>query len=344
LILIAWLVFGHWSDGHDVATTVRGVGFVLAIFGCVVLHELGHALAARRYGIPTRDITLLPIGGVARLERIPDQPAQELVVAIAGPLVNVVIVAILFLVGVRVSPSNLQSSALLRGDFLPRLMMVNGFLVAFNLLPAFPMDGGRILRALLGLRMEYTRATRIAASIGQVMAILFGFLGLMGQPMLLLIALFVWIGAQGEAAQVMERFELKDVSVRQAMLTDFATIDASAPLGRAVELLLAGSQREFPITRNGSIEGILTRESLLGALAEYGRDAPIERASLVPAVSVGPTASLSGALERLRGDALPAMLVVESDKSVGLLTIENISELLMVRSALQGRESTAPER
>ncbi len=200
LILLAWLVYGHWVAGHDLATTLEGVGFVLAIFGCVVLHELGHALAARRYGVPTADITLLPIGGVARLQRIPEHPAEELVVAIAGPLVNVAIVAALYLLGVRWpgTPLNNEHHFLVSASFFPKLMYVNAFLVLFNLLPAFPMDGGRVLRALLALKLDYARATRFAASVGQLMAIGFGFFGLTGSPMLLLIALFVWIGAEGK--------------------------------------------------------------------------------------------------------------------------------------------------
>ncbi len=203
LILIAWLVYGHWSQGHDLATTVEGVGFVLSIFGCVVLHELGHALTARQFGVTTSDITLLPIGGVARLQRIPEHPSQELLVALAGPAVNVVIAGTLYLAGVRLNVDANQADVLLRAGFWPKLMLVNIFLVLFNLLPAFPMDGGRVLRALLAMRLEYSRATRIAASVGQMMAILFFFLGLPpGNPFLMLIAVFVWIGAEAEARQV----------------------------------------------------------------------------------------------------------------------------------------------
>jgi Zn-dependent protease/CBS domain-containing protein len=334
LILIAWLVYGHWADGHDVATTLRGVGFVLAIFACVVLHELGHAFAARHFGIPTRDITLLPIGGVARLERMPEKPAQELVVALAGPAVNVVIVLVLLAIGVRITSDHLQSQALVRGDFLPRLMFVNGFLVLFNLLPAFPMDGGRVLRALLGMFMDYGRATRIAASVGQAMAIVFGFLGLTGNPMLLLIALFVWIGAQSEAASVLERIELRGISVRQAMLTDYHTLAVSDTLGRAVQLLLSGSQREFPVTENGLTRGVLTRDALVATLAEHGRDARVDQAMLALPGTVSASEPLAAALDRLRSEGLPALVVLEGNRPIGLLTLENITELLMVRSAL----------
>src|SRR5262249_10178918 len=152
LILVGWLILGHWSQGHDLATTAEGVGFVLAIFGCIVLHELGHALAARRYGVPTASITLLPIGGVARLQRIPEHPRQELVVALAGPAVNFAIVALLLLIGVRPLFNPSDDQFLVHARFLPKLLVVNAFLALFNLLPAFPMDGGRVLRALLASR------------------------------------------------------------------------------------------------------------------------------------------------------------------------------------------------
>ena len=174
LIIVGWIGMSFWVASGTVLAAVEGVAFILAIFGCVVLHEMGHALAARRYGISTRDITLYPIGGVARLERMPERPQQEFVVAIAGPLVNVaiavVIAGVLWLTGQVVAP---QAVSMTEGSFLSRLMMVNVALVVFNMLPAFPMDGGRVLRALLATRIDYTTATKIAASVGQSMAIMF---------------------------------------------------------------------------------------------------------------------------------------------------------------------------
>src|SRR3989338_8779962 len=188
LILIAWVAFAHWQTGHSAAAAMEGVAFILALFGCVVLHEFGHALTARRFGIKTRDITLLPIGGLARLERMPDDPRQELWVALAGPAVNVVIAAALFF-SLRLTASlwSLSDAARVGGGVVSQLMWVNVVLVAFNLLPAFPMDGGRVLRALLARRLAYARATQIAATVGQGMAILFGVVGLFSNPMLMFI-------------------------------------------------------------------------------------------------------------------------------------------------------------
>ncbi|MEO6808583.1 MAG: site-2 protease family protein [Isosphaeraceae bacterium] len=345
LILIAWIVYGQTMAGHDLAAIVEAVVFVLALFGCVVLHELGHALAARRYGVPTSDITLLPIGGVARLQRIPEKPAEELVVALAGPAVTLVIAFVLLAVGVRlpVDPENPQ--ALIQMGFFPKLLLVNIFILLFNLLPAFPMDGGRVLRALLAMRLEYARATRIAAWIGQFMAVLFGFLGLAsGNPVLLLIALFVWIGAGAEATQVEERMMLRGARVRDAMLTDYQTLDPSDTLSQAADLLLAGSQPDFPVLSDGRPAGLLTRGALLNGLSKAGGSARVAD-FLHPELGVVEADSmLVPAVARLRESEGHCLQVVDRGEPVGLLTLENIGELLMVRSALSSRTAHAQVR
>ncbi|HSK87938.1 MAG TPA: site-2 protease family protein, partial [Anaerolineales bacterium] len=186
LLLIGWIGYSHWLQFGTIAKVVEGILFILALFLSVVLHEYGHALTARRYGIKTRDITLYPIGGVARLERMPDKPIEELWVALMGPAVNVVIAAILFVyLYVTGGLAQITDLTVASGSFLTRLMVVNITLVIFNLLPAFPMDGGRVLRALLAMRMEYVRATQVAASIGQGLAFLLGLFGLFNNPFLL---------------------------------------------------------------------------------------------------------------------------------------------------------------
>jgi Zn-dependent protease len=264
LILIGFIVLSHWSAGSSVGKTLEGVGFILALFACVVLHEFGHALMAARYGIKTRDITLLPIGGLARLERMPDKPLQELWVALAGPAVNVVIAAGLFVLLQFTSAwAPLEQLSVASGPFLQRLMVVNVILVVFNMLPAFPMDGGRVLRALLATRLEYTRATQIAASIGQSMALVFGFLGFFYNPFLMFIALFVWIGAAQEASMAQMKSSLAGIPVMRAMITDFQTLTPRDPLARATERILAGSQQDFPVLDNGQVVGILTRHDLI---------------------------------------------------------------------------------
>jgi Zn-dependent protease len=341
LILIVWVVLGHWMSGHNLETTTEGVVFVLTLFGCVVLHELGHALMARRFGVPTADITLLPIGGVARLQRIPEHPGQELLVALAGPAVNFAIVVVLFLAGVRFPAGQTDAQHLVQARFWPKILEVNLFLALFNLLPAFPMDGGRVLRALLAMRIDYARATRLAASIGQFMAIGFGLFGLTGgNPFLLLIAMFVWIGAESEAVQVEERLVLKDVPVRSAMLTDFKTLLPADTLRHAADLLLAGSQHDFPVvTNDGRAAGLLTRADLLKGLAQAGRDAPVANFARTGLGTVDASAPLVPAVARLREGEGPCLQVVEQGQPVGLLTLENIGEYLMVRTALAGTAS-----
>jgi Zn-dependent protease len=186
---------------------LQGVLFIVLLFACVLLHELGHALTANAFGIHTADITLLPIGGVARLERIPTEPRQELLIAIAGPLVNVVIAAVLiFYLNQRADASDFGDFNSPRVGMLSKLASVNIGLVLFNLIPAFPMDGGRVLRALLAMRMNYVRATEIAAKIGQGIAIFLGIIGLFSNSLLIFIALFVFIGAQQEAAMARMRY------------------------------------------------------------------------------------------------------------------------------------------
>ena len=177
-LLILWVAIVYWVGGRSLAAVVNGVVFILVLFACVVAHEFGHALTARRYGIPTRDITLLPIGGISRLERMPDKPWEEFWVAVSGPAVNVALAIVLY-AWILISHGWIPVTKLgiANGPFVERILMANLFLAVFNLLPAFPMDGGRVLRALLATRMDYPRATRTAAGIGQALALVFGLLG-----------------------------------------------------------------------------------------------------------------------------------------------------------------------
>ncbi|HEY3242923.1 MAG TPA: site-2 protease family protein [Phycisphaerae bacterium] len=334
LLLIAWIALSNWAQGA--VAVVIGIVFILALFACVVLHELGHALTAQRFGIKTRDITLLPIGGIARLERMPDDPKQELLVALAGPAVNVLIAAVLFAATRAFGDVYVfQPLANARAGFFGTLMGVNIFLVLFNMLPAFPMDGGRVVRALLATRMDYVRATQIAAGLGQAMAFLFGFVGLFYNPILVLIAVFVWAGAAQELSMVQLRTNLRDIRVARAMLTDFRTLAPDDSLAHAVEALLAGSQQDFPVAENGHVLGVLTRRDLLLALAQQRRDARVAELMQADVPPAHPDDDLEGLLVRLQNPSSPAIPVVDGDRLVGLLTMDNVSELLMIRAALR---------
>lgn len=337
LIIVAWTLFVHYGQGEDTATALKGVGFVLAVFGCVLLHELGHALAAQQFGIPTKDITLLPIGGLARLERIPEEPLQELWVAIAGPLVNVVIAGILFLVtgGLAGLEHVASQEQFVRGPFLQELMLINIFLVVFNLLPAFPMDGGRVLRALLAMKMDYVRATKVAASVGQFMAILFGFVGLFNNIFLLFIALFVYLGAQEEANAVQVRSLFRGIPVRDAMITHFRALTPRDPLSLATKELLAGTQQDFPVVDGDKVVGLLTRAELMKAISEGGTDLPVDQVMRRDCPSVTETAMLDQVFPRMREGNCSSVPVLRNGRLVGMLNLENVGEFLMIQSALR---------
>lgn len=342
LLLLGFIAVTHWLNHGSLAAVVGGVGFFVALFVCVLLHEYGHALAARRFGIATRDITLLPIGGVARLERMPDKPIQELWVALAGPAVNVVIAAALA-VGLTLTGSWEPLSALSTtgGGFVERLLAVNVGLVLFNMIPAFPMDGGRVLRAVLALRLEYARATRIAATIGQGLAIAFGFAGLFSNPLLLFIAAFIWIGASQEAAATDMKAAIGGLPVREAMLTDFRTLSPDDTLGAATRLLIEGSQQDFPVVVEGRVAGVLSHARLFEILRERGEWTLVGEAMEREFRTLRPEEPLDGALFQAE-PGQTVMPVVRNGQLVGLITAENIGELMMIRAARAQRGVEPP--
>lgn len=337
LLILGWVVLSHWFRGHTAAATVGGVLFTLALFGCVLLHEFGHALMAKKYGIRTRDITLLPIGGVARLERMPDDPRQELWVALAGPAVNVAIAAALFAwLTLSQTLEPLESLGVASGSFWERLMVLNVFVVVFNMIPAFPMDGGRVLRALLAMRLEYTRATQIAATVGQGLALVFGFVGLFTNPLLMFIALFVWIGAGQEASMVQMKSALGGIPVSRAMITDFQTLTEHDTLETAVSRILAGSQQDFPVLDGDRVVGVLTRDALLKALARDGVSAGVGAVMRRDIRQVDANDMLETAFTSLQSCDCHTLPVHRNGRLVGLLTADNVGEFLMIQAAVAG--------
>lgn len=345
IALLIWIGLSLFSTEQSVTAALSGVGFVVALFLCVLLHEFGHALTAKQFGVNTRDITLLPIGGVARLERMPDKPVQELLVALAGPAVNVVIAVALFIaltaMGQSVSLESLAASeaGLLGPGILERLLVLNIMLIVFNMLPAFPMDGGRVLRALLAMRMDYARATARAASIGKAFAAFFAVVGFFTNPFLMLIAVFVWIGASQESLAAQTKGALDGVTVTQAMITDFRTLSPVDPLSHAVELLLAGSQQDFPVIDDGRVMGVLTRQALLTALARNTQHLRVIDAMQRDVPHADAAESLASALQRMQGSPIRTMPVITRGALVGLLTMENVGEYVSVQAALGTRRA-----
>jgi Zn-dependent protease/CBS domain-containing protein len=336
-LLLLWIGASAFASGGLEAALVN-LAFIIALFACVVAHEFGHALMARRFGIATPDITLLPIGGLARLERMPEKPAQEIAVALAGPAVNVVIWAVLVGVfRVQTDPSVLLEIENPAEGFWGRLAIVNLFLVLFNMLPAFPMDGGRVFRALLAMRLSRVAATRAAALAGQVMAFLFGFLGLMsGNPLLILVAIFVFLAAMAESGHVATEEFGRHIGAREAMITAFEALDEGASLNEAAAALIRTTQHEFPVLdAAGQMTGVLTRRALYTALAD---DAPRTR-PIAPHVTrdvpvVGLRAALIDAIRAMQKAEAPAVGVVgPSGALIGYITAENIGELMVVRGA-----------
>lgn len=328
-LLLLWIVAAG-SIAEGVTAALINMAFILTIFGCVVLHEFGHATMARRFGIKTPDITLLPIGGMARLERFPDDPRQEILIAIAGPAVNVVIWLVLTVfLNAPVSFDLLGSLEDPSKSFLSRLATVNLVLVVFNMIPAFPMDGGRVFRASLAFFMDRARATTIAANVGQGVAFLFGFLGLTsGSPILFLIAIFIFFAAGAEGADANLRSTAAHAKARDAMISLFETVAPDDTLETASKAVIRSTQAEFPVLdHNGKLVGLLTRNLILSTPEDARRTTRVREMM----TSEMPTVHLDDPMETVV-DAMssgnpPAVAVTDqAGFFLGYITRENVGE------------------
>ena len=338
LLFLAWIFAASYATG-GAATAWESLVFMVLLFLCVLLHEFGHIFTARAFGVPTPYVTLLPIGGVAQLERIPEEPWEEFLIAIAGPMVNVVIAAALIvLFGADLQPSAAAAVDNMKVPLVDRLAAVNLFLALFNMIPAFPMDGGRVLRALLASRLGYVRATEIAASIGQFVAFALGFIGLLFNPILIFIAIFVYLAASSEAHMVALRAASRGVPVSYAMMTQFATLSPQAQIDEAVQTLLKTSQGEFPVVDDtGKPVGVLGRGDLIRAIKTLGPDARVADAMNAEIPTISHRSTLEQAFKLLQQKSAPAVGVTDaSGKLVGLVTSETIAEMMMLQEALPG--------
>ena len=333
LLLLAWIGFSAWRQGGAAAAR-DSLLFIVLLFVCVVLHEFGHVLVARRYGVNASEVTLLPIGGVASLQALPENPSQEFAIAIAGPAVNFAIAAALLLIVGSFDSASLARLDDPRVSLIARLADANLFLAMFNLIPAFPMDGGRVLRALLAMKLGRPRATRIAASVGQALAFALGFLGLFGNPLLIFIAIFVYVAAAGEAQMTAVHKSARGLTVGQAMETRYSTLSVDARLADAVEILLATAQREFPVVDGfGKPIGLVTREDILAALKDQDRDAAVAGFMRAPVETSRSEAPLETAVDRFFQQQTAALCVVDHDGAlIGVLARENLTEAMMIKS------------
>jgi Zn-dependent protease/CBS domain-containing protein len=339
-LLLAWIAAIHYNRG-GASAAVDGIVFILLLFACVVAHEFGHVFAARRYGIGTTDVTLLPIGGLASLERMPEKPSQEIFVALAGPAVNLVIALVLVVVlGARFDLSQMTQLQEATSTLMGRVAAANVTLCVFNLIPAFPMDGGRVLRALLAIRLGYTRATRVAATIGQGLAFLFALLGLLGSPLLILVAVFIFLAASGEAGYVQVREYTRGYLASHAMITNFQSLSPTSSIDDAAGLLLRTTQQEFPVVDGaGVLRGALTRDALIKALQGPGGATPVIEVMDTTVPTVPENACLDNVFQMLQGSRRGLVGVVDPrGRLVGYITAENLSELIMIQSSRTARQ------
>ena len=341
LILLIWVAFSSLLKGASPTDAVTEVLFIVALFGIVVLHELGHALTARKFGISTRDITLLPIGGVARLEKMPEDPKQELLVAIAGPAVNLVLAGILgiglFVFGTFNQPVSL---GMVESNLWVRLLTANVTLFLFNLIPAFPMDGGRVLRSLLSLRMGSVKATRIAANIGKGAALLIGIVGIFFNPWLVLTAIFIWVGASSEAKATLLQEKVKGLEVQDAMISRFYQVEGNQPLGSVMALSIQTGQQNIPVTSNGHFIGIIRRQDLTNALQRYGDRSPAYVAIGSEPEALSPTMSLKDVLIKFTEDRV--LPVIEDGQLIGLITPDSIQQRMWLEGKIKVSQPPKP--
>jgi Zn-dependent protease/predicted transcriptional regulator len=330
VLILIWFGMAAAASSRNVP---REIAFVLALFACVLLHELGHAAMARRFGVRTREIVLYPIGGVARLESMPGGWA-ELLIALAGPAVNVVIAAVAAAaLGVIHLPEAFrQTMPWQNAGLVQKLLWANVALVVFNMIPAFPMDGGRVLRAVLAIGLGQQRATKIAGFIGQAIAVFFVFGGIFQANFFLaFIGIFVFLGASQEVAFQTRRHAVAGHTAREAMITKFETLSPQDSLGRAAELMLATHQHDFPVIDAwGRVAGVLPRARLLEGLARAGRETTVLEVMLREPIQLPPTTDLETVLQHLQSDPSTPLLVVDSGALAGMITFENLAEFIVV--------------
>ena len=333
-LLILFIVFINYRSGHNATQILWSVFFVLSIFITVVMHELGHALAAKRYNIITKDITLLPIGGIARLEKIPEKPIEELIVAIAGPLVNIVLAVIIGIFITIPATSEQLMAQLANGvnvnNFFLNFFLVNFWLALFNLIPAFPMDGGRILRALLSFRLQRHVATRISARIGQFLALGFILLGFFTSPFLIFIGIFVIIGAQVETDYTESKFMLKGFKVHDVLMKQYPKIDANETVKTAVALVLDSQNKNFLITEQEIPVGTLNRDQIIMALSQKGEAEFIYNIMDRNLIFLDANSLLENVFELIQLNKSKLMLVMENNEVAGALDIENLMEFILI--------------
>jgi Zn-dependent protease/CBS domain-containing protein len=351
LLLLAFFAFTGYQASGSLLGALTATAVIVALFICVLLHEFGHSLVAQRLGLEIHSITLLPIGGVSNLESLPEKPSDELKITLAGPLVNVVLAPIFFGVGLLLGaapriPADLFTGIGSVGQFFFYLGYINVVLAVFNLIPAFPLDGGRILRALLATRLGALRATEISSIVGQVIAAAFFLIGLLGGNILLaLVAVFIFFGATGEAQMVRQREQTRGLRVSDVMGTKphTETVTPYHTFGQVLDSVIHGYQEDFPVVdENGKLVGMITREEIMAAAHSPQRYSSVRELMKTNVPTISSEADLfEEGLPILQHSGLRALPVTENGELVGMLTIEDVGEARLLRPPPRQTGATA---
>jgi Zn-dependent protease/CBS domain-containing protein len=342
VLILIWAAY-RWGMGMrgGLNGALYGIVVILLLFVCVTLHELAHSLTAMRFGIKVRGITLLPIGGISQMEEIPTKPKEELLMSVVGPLTNFIIAAGLILISILFHREAGLSSQYLSevlgsirwSGLVSYLAVANIMLGVFNLLPAYPMDGGRVLRSILALRMDHAKATTWAVNIGQGMAWILGLWGVLaGAWMLVIIAIFIYLGASQEGQMIEAKSVLGKLSVRQAMTGKFQTVAPNAPISRVVDLILHSFQTDFPVVEEGRLAGFVSEFDIVGALKEYGPEVAVKQVMKADVPTVDPDETLFEARQRMTMARLNALPVLKEGQLQGMVTAHDISEAFLFTS------------
>jgi Zn-dependent protease/CBS domain-containing protein len=340
-LLLAFFAYASYQGSGSLLNALVTTFVIVALFICVVLHEFGHALVAQSLGIGTHDITLLPIGGVARLKSLPERPMDEVKIAFAGPLVNVVLAPIFFGIAILLGASPLDPANILEGgdsigEIFSYLGLINVALVVFNLIPAFPMDGGRVLRGLLASRLGPVRATDISSAVGQFFALGFFLVGLLsGNFVLALIAVFIFFGATGEAQLVRQRELTRGLSVSDVMGTRprLETVTPYHTFGQVLDSVIHGYQEDFTVVdEDGKLVGMITRNEIMAAAHSPERYSSVRDLMKTDFPTVSPEADLfTEGARLLQESGLRALPVIRGTDVVGMLTIDDIGQAALLR-------------
>ena len=337
ILLIAWIVMDNILEKKNTVDVFYTLAFILAIFFFVTLHELGHALTAKYFHYSTKDITLLPIGGMARMDEIPENPKHELLVALAGPAVNIIVAILLYPLiywfgKIPTFFTILFDSA---GTLLYNLFLVNLLLAFFNLIPAFPMDGGRVFRAALSYVTDRVKATAIAARTGQVIAIIFFSAGFFFNPMLSFAGIFIFLMAQTENDYVRSKSFLHDYKVKDVLIRNYFFLDVFDTVSDAVKLLLDTQAKDFLIMEKGHVVGTLDRDRIIHLLSEKGKEAPLVTAMNTKLKFLSPEMPLDKVFLEFKTSRNEMYPVLENNKLIGIVDLNNILELMLVKTVAE---------